>query len=86
MQRVLFTITPSYNGWQVRDELRNRDWFEQLEDAVDSADTLAHTRHVLTGHATGVLLEIGDGERILHTRHGQLFDATNSVTGFSPGD
>jgi len=70
MQRILFTIGASYNGWQVRDELRNRDWFEQLEDAVASANTLAHTRHVLTGHATGVLVEIGQGDTVMRVRHG----------------
>lgn len=70
MQRVLFTITASYNGWQVRDELRNRDWFEQLEDAVTSANTLAQARYVLTGHSTGVLVEIGQGDTVMHARHG----------------
>ncbi|MGH8025842.1 MAG: hypothetical protein ACREO0_03845 [Pseudoxanthomonas sp.] len=70
MQRVLFTITPSYNGWQVRDELRNRDWFEQLEDAVASADTLALARYALTGRSTGVLVEMGQGDTVLHARHG----------------
>jgi hypothetical protein len=70
MQRVLFTITASYNGWQVRDELRNRDWFEQLEDAVASANTLAHTRHILTGHATGVMVETGHGDTVLRVCHG----------------
>ena len=70
MQRVLFTITSSYNGWQVRDELRNRDWFEHLEDAVASANTLAQTRYVLTGHSTGVLVDVGQGDTVMRTRHG----------------
>jgi hypothetical protein len=70
MQRILFTITASYNGWRVRDELRNRDWFEQLQDAVACADTLAHTRYLLTGHSTGVLVEVGQGDTVMQTRHG----------------
>jgi hypothetical protein len=70
MQRVLFTIAARYNGWQVRDELRNRDWFEELEDAVASANTLAHTRHLLTGHATGVLVEVGQGDTVMRAEHG----------------
>lgn len=70
MERVLFTISPLYNGWQVRDELRDRDWFEQLEDAVASADTLAQARHALTGNSTGVLVDVGDGDAIMRARHG----------------
>jgi hypothetical protein len=70
MERILFTISPVYNGWQVRDELRNRDWFEQLEDAVASADTLAQARHVLTGMSTGVLVDVGEGDAVMRTRHG----------------
>lgn len=70
MQRVLFTITASYNGWQVRDELRNRDWFEQLEDAVASANTLAQTRYALTGHSTGVLVEAAEGDTVMRILHG----------------
>ena len=70
MQRVLFTITASYNGWQVRDELRNRDWFEQLEDAVASASTLAQARYQLTGNSTGVLVEVGQGDTVMRVRHG----------------
>ncbi|HYM86254.1 MAG TPA: hypothetical protein VET30_05900 [Pseudoxanthomonas sp.] len=70
MERVLFTISPRYNGWQVRDELRDRDWFTQLEDAVASADTLAQARHALTGKSTGVLVDVGDGDTVLRVRHG----------------
>lgn len=70
MERILFTISPVYNGWQVRDELRNRDWFEQLEDAVASADTLAQARHALTGSSTGVLVDVGEGEAVMRARHG----------------
>ena len=70
MERILFTISPVYNGWQVRDELRNRDWFEQLEDAVASADTLAQARHALTGSSTGVLVDVGDGDTVMRARHG----------------
>ena len=70
MERILFTISPVYNGWQVRDELRSRDWFEQLEDAVASADTLAQARHVLTGKSTGVLVDVGDGDTVMRARHG----------------
>ncbi len=70
MERILFTISPVYNGWHVRDELRNRDWFEQLEDAVASADTLAQARHALTGSSTGVLVDVGDGDTVMRARHG----------------
>ena len=70
VDRVQFTIAPLYNGWQVRDELRNRDWFEQLEDAVASADTLAQARHALTGSSTGVLVDVGEGEAVMRARHG----------------
>ena len=41
MERVLFTVSPSYNGWQLRDEWRNRDWFAQRDDALIAADTMA---------------------------------------------
>lgn len=70
MERILFIISPVYNGWQVRDELRNRDWFEQLEDAVASANTLAQARHALTGIGTGVLVDVGEGDTIMRARHG----------------
>ena len=70
MERILFTISPVYNGWQVRDELRNRDWFEQLEDAVVSADILAQARHALTGNRTGVLVDVGEGDAVMRARHG----------------
>ncbi|HEY5971835.1 MAG TPA: hypothetical protein VIT22_07650 [Pseudoxanthomonas sp.] len=70
MDRVLFTITPSYNGWQVRDELRNRDWFAVREDAVMSADTMAYARHALTGNPTGVLIDDEEGHRTLCAQHG----------------
>lgn len=70
MERILFTISPVYNGWQVRDELRNRDWFEQLEDALASADILAQARHALTGNSTGVLVDVGEGDAIIRARHG----------------
>ncbi len=70
MQRILFTITPSYNGWRVRDELRSRDWFERLEDAVASANTLAQARYALTGTPTGVMVDDGKITPVLHRRHG----------------
>ncbi len=70
MERILFTISPAYNGWQVRDELRSRDWFEQLEDALVSADTLAHARHALTGRRTGVLVDVGVDDAVMRIRHG----------------
>ena len=70
MERILFTISPVYNGWQVRDELRSRDWFELLEDAVASANTLAQTRHALTGSRTGVLIDVGAGDAVMRARHG----------------
>ena len=70
MERILFTISSVYNGWQVRDELRSRDWFEQLDDAVASADTLAQARHALTGRCTGVLVDVGEGDVVMHARHG----------------
>ncbi|MEO6104016.1 MAG: hypothetical protein ABIP44_10310 [Pseudoxanthomonas sp.] len=70
MERILFTISPVYNGWQVRDELRNRDWFEQLEEAVASADALAEARYALTGHLTCVLVDVGEGDAIMRSRHG----------------
>ena len=70
VQRILFTISPVYNGWQVRDELRNRDWFEQLEDALASADTLAQARHALTGARTRLLVDVGEGDTVMRIRHG----------------
>lgn len=70
MERILFTISPVYNGWQVRDELRNRDWFELIEDAVASADTLAQARHALAGISTGVLVDVGEGDAVMRARHG----------------
>ena len=70
MERLLFTISPRYNGWQVRDDLRNRDWFDDLEKAVASASTLAQLRHALTGRCTGVLVQLGDDEAVLRVRHG----------------
>ena len=70
VERLLFTISPRYNGWQVRDELRDRDWFAELEPAVASASTLAQLRHALTGHCTGVLVQLGDDEAVLRVRHG----------------
>lgn len=70
MDRVLFTISPRYNGWQVRDELRDRDWFTGLEAAVASASIPAQARHALTGQATGVLVQVGEGEGFVRVRHG----------------
>ena len=70
MERILFTLTPAYNGWQVRDELRNRDWFEHLEDALSSADALAQARYALTGRCTGVLVDVGEGDAVMRARHG----------------
>ena len=55
----------------MRDELRNRDWFEQLEDALASADTLAQARHALTGNSTGVLVDVGEGDAVMRIRYGQ---------------
>lgn len=70
MEHVIFNITPYYNGWRVDDGLRDRDWFGQLEDAVASADTLARTRHALTGVVTVVVVEDGTGAPRLLSRHG----------------
>ncbi len=71
MQRVQFTISPSYNGWQLRDELRNRDWFAQMDDALVAADTMAGARHALTGIPTAVVLEEGAGRpSVLYVVHG----------------
>ena len=61
MDRMDFTIEPLYNGWQVRDGLRNRDWCARLEDAVAAADTLAHALHALTGARTGIVIDDGHG-------------------------
>lgn len=70
MQRILFTITPSYNGWQLRDELRNRDWFALRQDALVAADTMAYARHALTGIPTGVMLEDRSGGPVICVEHG----------------
>lgn len=70
MQQARFTITPYYNGWRVDDGLRDRDWFECLEDAIASADTLAQARHALTGVATTVVVVDGVAEPQLMRRHG----------------
>lgn len=70
MDRVLFTITPRYNGWEVRDELRSRDWFSVRQEAVVSADTMACARHCLTGLPTGVLIDDADGNRVVCAQHG----------------
>ena len=61
MDRVRFTVAPLYNGWQVSDELRNRDWFVRREDAVKAADTLAQALHALTGKPTGIVVDDGAG-------------------------
>ena len=71
MQRVQFTISPSYNGWQLRDELRNRDWFARRDDALQAADTMAGARHALTGIPTAVVIEDGTGKPpVLCVQHG----------------
>lgn len=70
MDRVKFTVAPLYNGWQVRDELRNRDWCVRLEDAVIAADTLAQALHALTGTPTGIVIEDGSGLQTECRRHG----------------
>ncbi len=70
MEQIRFTITPYYNGWRVDDGLRDRDWFGRLEDAVASADTLARTRHALTGAVTVVVVEDGVSAPRLLGRHG----------------
>ncbi len=70
MERLLFTISPRYNGWQVRDEARNRDWFSGLDEAVASADALAQCRYALTGCSTGVLVQVGEDETVMRARHG----------------
>ena len=70
MERLLFTISPRYNGWQVRDEVRNRDWFSALDEAVAAASSLAQVRYALTGCATGVLVQVGADETVMRVRHG----------------
>lgn len=70
MQRIRFTVTPNYNGWRVCDGFRDRDWFERLEDAVASADTLAQARYALTGTATAVVVEDGVTAPRWVRRHG----------------
>lgn len=70
MERIRFTITPLYNGWRVRDGLRDRDWFERLEEAVAAADTLAQARHALTGNATAVVVEQEGASPVLLQEHG----------------
>ena len=71
MERVQFTISPSYNGWQLRDELRNRDWFALREDALLAADPMAGARHALTGTPTAVVVEDGTGKPpVFCTLHG----------------
>lgn len=70
MQRILFTISPSYNGWELRDELRNRDWFDQCQDALIAADKMACARHELTGVPTGVMLDDRTGEPMICATHG----------------
>lgn len=71
MDRVQFTIAPLYNGWQVRDGLRNRDWFVVLDDAVASANTMALALHALTGRPTGVLIDNGNGQPRVCGEHGE---------------
>lgn len=70
MERLLFTISPHYNGWQVRDDVRNRDWFSGLDEAVAAASTLAQLRYALTGCSTGVLVQVGEDETVMRVRHG----------------
>lgn len=70
VDRVQFTIAPLYNGWQVRDELRNRDWCVRLEDAVTAADTLAQALHALTGKPTGIVIDDGTGVQTECGLHG----------------
>lgn len=70
MDRVKFTIAPLYNGWQVCDELRNRDWCAQLEDAVIAADTLAQALHALTGRPTRIVIDDGNGQLTEYGVHG----------------
>ena len=57
MDRMQSTIAPLYNGWQVRDELRNRNWCMRLEDAVTAADTLVQALHALTGKPIGIVID-----------------------------
>ena len=70
VDRVKFTVAPLYNGWQVRDELRNRDWCVRLEDAVTAADTLAQALHALTGTPTGIVIDDGNGQQTECGLHG----------------
>lgn len=70
MDRIQFTIAPLYNGWQVRDALRSRDWFVRLEDAVNAADTLAGALHALTGAPTGIVIDDGAGRKTECGSHG----------------
>ena len=70
VDRLKFTIAPLYNGWEVRDALRNRDWFVRLEDAVVAADTLAQALHALTGKPTGTVIEDGSGQQTECGLHG----------------
>ncbi len=70
MDRALFTVTPRYRGWRVRDELRDRDWFAQRHEAVIAADTLAYARYRLSGQPTGVVIDDWRGEPVLCAMHG----------------
>lgn len=60
VEHVLFTISPLYNGWQVRDELRDRagsnNWEMRWYRPIPCG-------HALTEIPTGVLVGLGVGVR-----------------------
>ncbi len=70
MPRLLFTIAPTTDGWQLYEGEHGRSSFDNLSDARDNARMLAATLYEHHGIPTAVVMDMAGREAVVLTRHG----------------
>jgi hypothetical protein len=66
MNRLLYTVSPAHDGWQLCEHGERRNWFPDKRTALLAADQLAHLRHEGTGRPTGVKVQMSlDGDWVM---------------------
>ncbi|WCE02627.1 hypothetical protein [Pseudoxanthomonas sp. JBR18] len=70
MQRVLFTIAASDQGWQLYEGEHGRFWFTDRDEALHTASVIASSLHERHGISTAVIMDMAGREAVLVARHG----------------
>lgn len=70
MQRLMFTIVPAGDGWQLFEGHEGRQWFARREQALETADLMAASLHEHHGIPTAVIIDMAGRESVMVGCHG----------------